>query len=350
MGGSRPLANGQPPGPQTACRHRRKRTQIAVTVWLAVILAFPLSLHAGSVGHPAGFGTWVWSKPFFATEKGRQRLVRFCVKNGISHLDVQFTFHGVNPNRRLQDEEALRDLVALTGRHNITMAALLGNPRMFFSQNHEQSLRELSAIIAFGKSLPEKSLFKGIKYDVEPYLTQEWKAKGEALNTIMRDYLAYLRKAKTALREQAPALWLAVDTPFWWDKEDFALTFEGNTKRFSEHIQDLTDFIVVMSYRRSAAKVLGVTADEMGYAKRIGKVILLSLETNELKHDQDISYWDLPKEKLLDTISQLFKSSREYPVIGGLMVHSYRGLLEKLDDGGQPDNSEPQPGADRLPE
>ena len=135
---------------------------------------------------------------------------------------------------------------------------------------------------------------------------------------------------------------------FWWDKEDFALRFEGNTKRFSEHIQDLTDFVVVMSYRRSATKVLGVTADEMGYAKRIGKVILLSLETNELKHDQDISYWGLPKENLLDTISQLSKSSIENPVIGGLMVHSYRGLLEKLDDGGQPDKSEPAPGEDRL--
>ncbi len=319
-----------------------------IAAWFALLLSFPLASYAGSVGHPAGFGMWVWSKSHFATETARQRLVRFCVKYGISHLDVQFTFHGADENERLQDEDALRDLVALASRHNITTAALRGNPRMFFAQNHEQSLRELSAIIAFSNSLPEKSRFKGIKYDVEPYLTKEWKAKGEALNTIMRDYLAYLRKAKTALREQAPGLWLAVDTPFWWDKKEFALTFEGSNKRFSEHIQDLTDFVVVMSYRRSAAKVLGVTADEMGYAKRIGKVILLSLETNELKHDQHISYWGLPKEDLLATVSELSKSSRENPVIGGLMVHSYRGLLEKLDDGGQSDKSEPAPADDRL--
>ena len=142
-------------------------------------------------------------------------------------------------------------------------------------------------------------MFKGIKYDVEPYLTKEWKVKGKPLNTLMHDYLAFLRKAKTALHEKAPHLWLAVDTPFWWDKDEFALEFEGERKRFNEHVQDLTDFIVIMSYRCSAKKVLSIVEDEMRYAGRIGKVIFLSLETIQLQHDQDISFWGLPKEKLL---------------------------------------------------
>jgi hypothetical protein len=37
----------------------------------------------------------------------------------------------------------------LAGQHNITIAALRGNPKMFFSENHERTLRELQAIIAF---------------------------------------------------------------------------------------------------------------------------------------------------------------------------------------------------------
>ena len=112
----------------------------------------------------------------------------------------------------------------------------------------------------------------------------------------MHDYLAFLRKAKTVLHEKAPHLSLAVDTPFWWDKDEFALEFEGQRKRFNEHVQDLTDFIVIMSYRCSAKKVLSISEDEMRYAGRIGKVVFLSLETIQLQRDPDISFWGLPKE------------------------------------------------------
>jgi hypothetical protein len=313
--------------------------------WLVLTLAIPPSLHAGPPGPTGGLGMWVWSKSSFATEDARQRLVRFCVRHGISHLDVQIKFSNDSGNPRLQDEEAFGKLVLLAGDCNITTAALRGNPRMFFSQNHERSLRELDAIIAFSGSLPEKSLFKGIKYDVEPYLTKEWKVKGTPLNRLMHDYLAFLRKAKTALHEKAPHLWLAVDTPFWWDKEEFALEFEGQRKRFNEHVQDLTDFIVIMSYRCSAKKVLSISEDEMRYAGRSGKVVFLSLETIQLRHDPDISFWGLPKEKLWDTVSELLQKAKEEPVIGGLMIHCYRSLIEKLDNGtpDQPDESEVAP-------
>jgi hypothetical protein len=323
--------------------------RIGITVWLVLALAIPPSLHAGPSGPSGGLGMWVWSTSSFATEEARQRLVRFCGRHGISHLDVQVRFSHDNGNPRLQNEKAFRDLVLLAGGRNITTAALRGNPRMFSSQNHERSLRELEAIIAFSGSLPEKSLFKGVKYDVEPYLTKEWKVKGKPLNTLMHDYLAFLRKAKTTLHERAPHLWLAVDTPFWWDKDEFVLEFEGVRKRFNEHVQDLTDFIVIMSYRCSAKKVLSIAEDEIRYAGRIGKVVFLSLETIQLQHDPDITFWSLPKEKLWETVSELSKKAKEDPVIGGLMIHCYRGLVEKLDNGtpDQPDENEAAPLQDR---
>ncbi len=128
------------------------------------------------------------------------------------------------------------------------------------------------------------------------------------------------------------------------------MEFEGERKRFNEHVQDLTDFIVIMSYRCSAKKVLSIVEDEMRYAERIGKVVFLSLETIHLKHDPEISFWSLPKEKLWDTVSQLLKKAKEDPAIGGLMIHCYRGLVEKLDNGtpGQPAKSETVPLEDRL--
>jgi len=144
------------------------------------------------------------------------------------------------------------------------------------------------------------------------------------------DYLTLLRKARSVLNKEAPHLWLAVDTPFWWDKDKFALEFEGKRKRFSEHVQDLTDFITIMSYRRSSQKVLDCVEGERRYAKRIKKAIFPALETVELKQDPHISFWGLPNKEFWKVVPELLEEARQDPAIGGVMVHCYRSFFEKF--------------------
>jgi hypothetical protein len=230
----------------------------------------------------------------------------------------------------LKDAEAFKDLILLAGQHKITTAALRGNPKMFFSENHERTLQELRAIVAFSETLPQDTLFKGIKYDVEPYCTKEWKAGGTPLYPMMHDYLTLLRKARSVLDKEAPHLLLAADTPFWWDKDKFALEFEGKRKRFNEHIQDLTDFITIMSYRRSSRKVLDCVEDERRYAQRIRKVIFPSLETVKLKQDPHVSFWGVPNEEFWKVVPELLEAAERDPAIGGVMIHCYRSLFEKF--------------------
>jgi hypothetical protein len=286
-----------------------------------------MSLNAQPIN---GFGMWVWSNSAFSTQKARQQLVQFCVQNRISHLDVhtKMFWKGVKPI--LKNSRELKDLILLAGEHNITTAILRGNPQMFFSKNHEQTLSELHAIIDFSETLPSNSLFKGIKYDVEPYRTEEWKAKGPTREAVMRDYLTFLRKARSVLHEETPRLWLAVDTPFWWDNDEFILEFKGKRKRFSEHVQDLTDFIVIMSYRRSARKILACGERERMYAQWINKVISLSLETIKLKKNPHISFWRLSTEEFWKVVNQLQEIAKKDPVLDGVMIHNYRGLVEKF--------------------
>jgi len=65
--------------------------------------------------------------------------------------------------------------MVLAGQKNITTSILRGDPRMFFSQKHGQTIEELRAITAFSQTIPKEALLKEIKYDVEPYATKEWK-------------------------------------------------------------------------------------------------------------------------------------------------------------------------------
>jgi hypothetical protein len=277
-----------------------------------------------------GLGMWVWSNSSFSTREARQRLVDFCVKYRIRHLDVQVKMSRDSDKPILQDAEAFKDLILLAGQYNITTAALRGHPKMFFSKNHERTLRELRAIIAFSETLPGDAQFKGIKYDVEPYCAKDWKAEGTTLGGAMHDYLTFLHKARSVLHKEAPRLWLAADTPFWWDKDEFVLDFEGERKRYNEHVQDLTDFIAIMSYRRSAHEILNSVEGERKYAKRIRKVIYPSLETIQLKQDPHVSFWGLPNEEFWKVVPQLLEAAEGDPAIGGVMIHCYRGLVEKF--------------------
>jgi hypothetical protein len=309
---------------------RKTTTCILVIIWLLVSsLGLPLSLNAGE---RKSLGMWVWSSSSFLTQEAREQLIQFCVKHRITYLDVHVKMTDASINPVLKNAEAFKDLIALAGQHNITVAALRGNPKMFFSENHERTLRELRAIVAFSETLPENTLFKGIKYDVEPYCTKEWKSGKTPLYMMMHDYLTLLRKARSILDKEATHLWLAADTPFWWDKDKFTLEFEGKRKRFNEHVQDLTDFIAIMSYRRSSRKVLDCVEDERRYAQRIKKAISPSLETVKLKQDQHVSFWDVPNEEFWKVVPELLEVAERDSAIGGVMVHCYRSLFEKLND------------------
>jgi hypothetical protein len=220
--------------------------------------------------------------------------------------------------------------MVLAGRKNITTSLLRGDPRMFFFPKHGQTLEELRAIMAFSQTVPKEALLKGIKYDVEPYLTKEWKAGGETRRIIMHDYLTFLRKARLVLDEETPHLLLAADTPFWWDRDEFVTDFEGRSQRFSEHVQDLTDFIVIMSYSRDIRKVLASIEGERRYAERIEKLVHPSLETIQLKQDPHISFWGVPVDEFWKTVDQIQGAARKDPVLGGVRIHNYRGLMEKL--------------------
>jgi hypothetical protein len=297
-------------------------------IWLLVAtLGIPISLNAKP---RKGLGMWVWSSSSFLTEESRQQLIRFCVKHRILHLDVHTKIPYDRGKAILRDAKAFKDLIVLAGQYNITTAALRGNPKMFFSENHEGTLGELRAIIAFSETLPQDTLFKGIKYDVEPYCTREWKAGRTPLYPMMHDYLVLLRRARCFLDKEAPHLWLAADTPFWWDKDRFVLEFEGKRKRFSEHVQDLTDFITIMSYRRTPQKILDCVENERIYAKQINKVIFPSLETVKLERDQHVSFWGIPNEEFWKVVPELLDAANRDPAIGGVMIHCYRSLFERF--------------------
>jgi hypothetical protein len=281
-------------------------------------------------------GMWVWPSSAFATAEARERLLRFCDQHGFNRLDVHLGMRREGARSFLKTPEELQALLCGASERGVTVAALRGDSRMFFARNHARALQDLEALIEFNLRQPDDARLVGLKYDVEPYLLDEWRAGGESRLKVVGDYLEGLAKVRRLLAEKSPEMTLAVDIPFWWDKEELTVEFGGKRQRLHAHVQDLTDYVALMSYQTKASTVQRYVAEETAYAARVGKFILAGLNTRKLTKDAHTSFHGRPVEEFRAVKADLERSFKGRPGAGGLMIHHYGSLLEYLGEPGAP--------------
>ena len=276
-------------------------------------------------------GIWVWSQKAYKTATEREKLLSFCADEKISHLDQYFKFKKSASGLSLENAEALKNLIIEAHEQGVTVNALQGDRALFFEKNHEKALNALRSIIAFDKQLPEGVHLSGVKYDVEPYLTKEWKEGEVQQNKIMQDYLSFLSKANELVSAEASHLSLSVDAPFWWDKQELTVDFEGNEKQFIKHILDQTDYLTIMSYRQSSKAVLNCVEEELAYAQEIGKSICPALETIKLTgNESKITFHGKPSEDFRKTVEELQQTLSGSNSVKYIMIHYYGSLVPYL--------------------
>ena len=206
---------------------------------------------------------------------------------------------------------------------------------MFFASNHERTMSAVKTIVAFNETLPDGKKLLGIKFDVEPYGSQEWKAGGDQRSQVMRDYLSYLNQVNAYLSMAAPGMELAVDVPFWWDKTEFQMVFEGQKKLFVEHVQDRVDWLGIMSYRRDPSETAKLVATELNYASKLGylRSVAPSMETGNITGKEAyISFGGVPVHQFRSSLSSLRNTYANNPYVRCIMLHHYDSLRVYLEE------------------
>ena len=299
----------------------------------ALLPALVVLLMGGSVQaeSPTISGMWVWSADAYRTTGQQVRLLTFCRDHHFNHLDVHVRMEAQETRARLTDEKELAELLLRAAEAKVTVSALRGSQKMFLEENHPRTLRELQVIVDFNQRLPAGARFLGIKYDVEPQTLTEWRSGGLVREKIMRDYLECLAKLRHALKSGTASgceLKLSADIPFWWDKEDLRLKFQDRIKPLSQHVQDLTDSVTLMSYRRDAGLVKLLVDGERAYAAQLGKSVLPALLHSKAASpdESSLSFHGLPAAEYERVRNELEQWAASRPGIGGVMHHHYGSL------------------------
>jgi hypothetical protein len=145
------------------------------------------------------------------------------------------------------------------------------------SESHGEALDEADAVVAFNAAVEASERFDGLHHDIEPHVLRHFWTVGDAERlSIMTQYVTLVDKVMSRL--EGRGVKYGVDIAFWYD--GFVVD-HGKRLNVAEHLIDRgVDLVTLMSYRNTAAAIIGLGKDELRYATSIGRrSIVLGVET-----------------------------------------------------------------------
>lgn len=228
-----------------------------------------------------------------------------------------------------------------------------------YERYHEHAVREFEHIINYNLSAKKANeKFDGVNVDIEPYISPDFKDPSKFLQVEYLDGLSKMIARRDAAGINLP---FGPAVPKWYDSSEQGanITWRGETKWLSEHVQDISDYISIMDYRDTAdgsAGIIAGAAGEIAYAERIGKPnsVVIGVETLDIANSGDpetISFWEEGRTHMEAELDKVYASFDASSAFGGIAVHhydSYRMLPSYWGEGSvtwKPDSDHEPPSA-----
>ncbi len=242
---------------------------------------------------PALKAIWLWNTADLLKDAQQQvQTLAFLKQQAIERVFLQLPAQAVGlPGEVVFDSVALAGLIRAFHAQGMQVEALEGDPRYAQQPFHAGVLATLERVLKHNQIWEPAARFDGLQYDIEPYLLPGF--FGWRREPLLNDYLSLL--SQIYRRTQATGLRFGVAIPHWFDQPDeFSgklnwLDFAGHSKPLHELIQDRSDYLALMDYRTQIwgqAGILAAAFQELDYASRAGKQVLVGLETMDLPDEQ----------------------------------------------------------------
>ncbi len=305
-------------------------------------------------------GLWVWKSKYISDLAEQDKMLAFCKRQGFNRLLVQIPWKpgtaqiahpkpgaeliagtALHPQILYQTEFAR--LIAKAAKDHIAVEALDGDSYMGDENHRAETLATVDAIVDFNKCLPSAARLAGIHWDIEPYTRPDWKVQATRL-PIELAYLELLVQTRQKLVDAGSSMTLSTDIPMWYDtrtapNDNCIVTFNGETKNFHKFIQDLTDYIGIMSYRRHGVgpnSAYEHIQAELDYAEQIHKFVCPAFDTIKLNDTPQITFFGTTGDQLQGERQKLEDALKDRPGFGGMFIHNYPAVVTIL----EPENAE----------
>ncbi|MGI2296825.1 cadherin-like beta sandwich domain-containing protein [Paenibacillus sp. GXUN7292] len=234
--------------------------------------------------------------------------------------------------------DLLRDFIAWAHEHGFEVQACIAGgtspPYMgAYRAFHDVAIRHFEQVLNYNLSSDSNERFDGVNVDIEPYISPDFADESKFLQV---EYLELIEKMIERRDASGLNLSFGPAIPRWYDSSDRAkdITFNGQTKWLSEHIQDMVDYISIMNYRDQADGSVGLIAQaqgEMDYANLIGKPnsVIIGVETLDIANSGDpetITFREEGRTYMEAELDKVYTAFANDPAFGGIAMHHYDSI------------------------
>lgn len=288
---------------------------------------------------PRESGTWAWTPVSLMSNSYIESVVAETKKNEIdviylavdSYLDIF-----VMPESAYRDSlekdfsDKLQYFIKTANTSGIEVDAVAGW-RNWAEEGHTYKPLAIATFIKKFNSLSEHK-FRGLQYDIEPYLLPEYDKEPEK---ILKNFVTLIDETKEFLKDDE--LLFSIAIPEFYDEKDQMTPqfyYKGREDYVLKHLLSIMDdkegsSIILMSYRNFAEGFNGsieISKNEMKTAKRHSTRMIIAQETGEVLPDY-ITFYGTSKELLkaeAEKINEAFGSNSNF---GGISLHYANSLF-----------------------
>lgn len=295
---------------------------------------------------------WIWESASYNllyNPGSREVLEAFCKDTStFNSNEITTLYLGVERYRGedivTQKPELVREFISWAHSRGYKVFALIeadsGIAQMgAYERYHNNAVRAMEKIINYNISSKDNEGFDGVNVDVEPYTLPDFAPATPSLQIQYLDMLDKMIQRRNVAESRlvfGPAIAKWFDTAVHCQQ----ITWGGQTKPLSEHVQDICDYISIMDYRDSAgvrgvfgAGIIPQAENEINYANKIGKVnsVVLGVETLDIANSGDpesITFREEGRAYMEGQLKLVYDAFKDDPSFGGVAVHHYDSIRD----------------------
>lgn len=256
---------------------------------------------------------WIWEADYVLDRSRREELLAFVHDRGINTLYL----NGIHPILYYQD--ALAEAIRTFRSEGVDIELTYGRPEWALYENHHKVMDFVDMSIEFTKRYPD-AVPTGIHLDIEPHSISEWRDNHNSVANQLVDLFYKVRD-----RIAGTSLTLSVDMPVWF--ENYTISRGGNSRGLHKIIIDVVDGVTLMDYRDTRERLVKDAAEELRYASKAGKRVVVGVETKCVPTDL-ITFCEEGRRYMDRTMDAVEADLQGYSAYGGSAVHLYESYRQ----------------------
>ncbi|AQU80859.1 amidase [Planococcus faecalis] len=210
--------------------------------------------------------------------------------------------------------DVYKRFIEKAGLLGMTIYALDGASDWVAPKGFTKQDRLMNWLSSYQQGALQAQKFAGVHLDVEPYLYSGWNTNRAAT---VKSYQALLSKASASTA--AMNLPLEADLPFWFDEITYKNIYGKGI--LAEWVIANTHSVTLMAYRDSAALITELVKNEVAYAEKYGKSVVVGVETGETDEGDNISFYEEGETFMEGELAAVTAHYAGIPGFGGVAIH-----------------------------